>query len=95
MSILYSAVKMGPYQLSHRVVRMRSNPGDLPSDLMVKYYSQRASSGGLIISETTPVSIRGCGYAGAPGIYSDDQSERWRRVTEAVHAKGGRMFLHL
>jgi N-ethylmaleimide reductase len=100
MSNLFSPVKIGPYQLSHRVVmapltRMRSDPGDIPSALMVKYYSQRASSGGLIISEATPVSIRGYGYAGAPGIYSDGQIEGWRRVTEAVHAKGGRIFLQL
>ena len=49
------------------LTRMRSDPGDFPSDLMVEYYSQRASKGGLIISEATPVSIRGYGYAGAPG----------------------------
>jgi N-ethylmaleimide reductase len=100
MSTLFSPVKIGPYQLSHRVVmapltRMRSDPGDIPSDLMVEYYSQRASKGGLIISEATPVSIRGYGYAGAPGIYSDRQIEGWRRVTDAVHAMGGRIFLQL
>jgi N-ethylmaleimide reductase len=100
MSTLFSPVKIGPYQLSHRVVmapltRMRSDPGDIPSDLMAKYYSQRASKGGLIISEATPVSIRGYGYAGAPGIYSDRQIGGWRRITDAVDAKGGRMFLQL
>src|SRR5260221_5179368 len=100
MNTLFSPAKIGPYQLSHRVVmapltRMRSDPGDIPSDLMVKYYSQRASKGGLIISEATPVSIRGYGYAGAPGIYSDSQMAGWRRVTDAVHAKGGRIFLQL
>jgi len=100
MSTLFSPIKIGSYQLSHRVVmapltRMRSDPGDIPSDLMVEYYSQRASKGGLIVSEATPVSIRGYGYAGAPGIYSDRQIEGWRRVTDAVHAKGGRIFLQL
>jgi N-ethylmaleimide reductase len=100
MSNLFSSAKIGPYQLSHRVVmapltRMRSDPGDIPSDLMVEYYSQRTSKGGLIISEATPVSIRGYGYAGAPGIYSDSQIAGWRRVTDAVHANGGRMFLQL
>jgi N-ethylmaleimide reductase len=100
MSKLFSSTKIGPYQLSHRVVmapltRMRSDPGDIPSDLMIEYYSQRASKGGLIVSEATPVSIRGYGYAGAPGIYSDRQIEGWRRVTDAVHAKGGRIFLQL
>jgi N-ethylmaleimide reductase len=62
---------------------------------MVEYYTQRASEGGLIIAEATPVSIRGSGYAGAPGIYSDRQIEGWRRVTDAVHAKGGRIVLQL
>src|SRR6266404_9538101 len=62
MSKLFTPTPVGPYRLSHRVVmapltRMRSDPGDIPSDLMVKYYSQRASKGGLIISEATPVSI--------------------------------------
>ena len=98
MSTLFSPASIGPYRLSHRVVmapltRMRSDPGDIPSDLMVEYYTQRASKGGLIISEATPVSIRGFGYAGAPGIYADNQIAGWRRVTDAVHAKGGRIFL--
>src|ERR1700730_3962911 len=100
MSKLFSPAEIGPYKWSHRVVmapltRMRSDPGDIPSELMVEYYSQRASKGGLIISEATPVSIRGYGYAGAPGIYSDRQIKGWRRVADAVHAKGGRIFLQL
>ena len=100
MRKLFSTTELGPYRLSHRVVmapltRMRSNPGDIPSDLMVEYYTQRASEGGLIISEATPVSTRGKGYAGAPGIYSDSQIAGWRRVTDAVHAKSGRIFQQL
>jgi N-ethylmaleimide reductase len=100
MSRLFTPTAVGPYRLSHRVVmapltRMRSDPGDIPSELMVKYYTQRASGGGLIVSEATPVSIRGNGYAGAPGIYSDSQIAGWRRVTDAVHAKGGRIFQQL
>jgi 2,4-dienoyl-CoA reductase-like NADH-dependent reductase (Old Yellow Enzyme family) len=71
MSKLFTPIQVGPYRLSHRVVmapltRMRSDPGDIPSDLMVKYYTQRASDGGLIVSEATPVSIRGNGYARRP-----------------------------
>src|SRR6201981_3374678 len=100
MSKLFSPAEIGPYKVSHRVVmapltRMRSDPGDIPSELMVEYYTQRASEGGLIISEATPVSIRGFGYAGAPGIYSDTQIAGWQRVTNAVHAKGGRIFQQL
>jgi N-ethylmaleimide reductase len=100
MSKLFTPTQVGPYKLSHRVVmapltRMRSDPGDIPSDLMVEYYTQRASKGGLIISEATPVSTRGNGYAGAPGIYSDIQIPGWQRVTDAVHAKSGRIFQQL
>ena len=100
MSKLFRPLKVGAYEITHRVVmapltRMRSEPGDIPGDLMVRYYSQRASAGGLIVSEATPVSRRGYGYAGAPGIYADTQIAGWRRVTDAVHAKGGRIFLQL
>ena len=100
MSKLFTPTQVGPYRLSHRVAmapltRMRSDPGDIPSELMVEYYKQRTTKGGLIISEATPVSIRGNGYAGAPGIYSDTQIAGWQRVTEAVHAKGGRIFQQL
>jgi N-ethylmaleimide reductase len=100
MSTLFSSITLGPYELSHRVVmapltRMRSEHGDMPGALMVKYYTQRASAGGLIISEATPVSMHGRGYAGAPGIYADRQIEGWRRVTDAIHKKGSRIFLQL
>ena len=100
MSKLFTPTQVGPYKLSHRVVmapltRMRSDPDDIPSDLMVEYYTQRTSKGGLIISEATPVSTRGNGYAGAPGIYSDTQIAGWQHVTNAVHAKGGHIFQQL
>jgi N-ethylmaleimide reductase len=100
MSKLFTPTQVGPYRLSHRVAmapltRMRSDPGDIPSELMVEYYKQRTTKGGLIISEASPVSIRGNGYAGAPGIYSDTQIVGWQRVTEAVHARGGRIFQQL
>jgi hypothetical protein len=97
---LFTPTQVGPYKLSHRVVmapltRMRSDPGDIPSDRMVEYYTQRASNGGMIISAATPVSIRGYGYAGTPGVYSDTQIAGWQRVTDAVHSKGGRIFQQL
>ncbi|WP_456656448.1 alkene reductase [Bradyrhizobium sp. JR3.5] len=100
VSKLFTPTQVGPYRLSHRVAmapltRMRSDPGDIPSELMVEYYKQRTTKGGLIISEASPVSIRGNGYAGAPGIYSDTQIAGWQRVTEAVHASGGRIFQQL
>jgi NADH:flavin oxidoreductases, Old Yellow Enzyme family len=97
---LFTPTRVGAYVLSHRVVmapltRMRAGPGNVPGDLMVEYYAQRASPGGLIVSEATPVSLRGYGYAGAPGIYDDSQIAGWTRVTDAVHAKGGRIMLQL
>jgi N-ethylmaleimide reductase len=98
---LFSPVTIGPITLRHRVVmepltRSRSQqPGDIPGELMLQYYSQRASEGGLIISEATAISITGRGWFGAPGMYSDEQVSGWRRITDAVHAKGGRMFSQL
>jgi N-ethylmaleimide reductase len=101
MSKLYTPVTIGSVALSHRVVqapltRLRSEqPGDVPGDLMATHYGQRASKGGLQIAEATTVSVTGRGYLGAPGIYSEAQVAGWRKVTGAVHAKGGRIFLQL
>ena len=101
MSKLYTPAKVGPIDLLHRVVqgpltRLRAEqPGDVPGDLMVEHYGQRASKGGLQIAEATTVSIVGRGYLGAPGIYSDEQVAGWRKVTDAVHAKGGKIFLQI
>src|ERR1700730_4574622 len=98
---LFSPVTIGPITLRHRVVmapltRSRSRqPGDIPGELVLQYYSQRASEGGFIISEATAISITGRGWFGAPGMYSDEQVSGWRRITDAVHAKGGRMFSQL
>jgi len=88
-------------QLKHRVVmapltRSRSlQPGSIPGDLMLEYYSQRASDGGLIVSEGTSISIAGGGWFGAPGLYSDEQVAGWKRITNAVHGKRGHMFSQL
>ena len=98
---LFSPVQIGPLTLLHRVVmapltRSRSEqPGDIPGNLMLEYYTQRASEGGLIISEATTISIAGRGWFGAPGLYSDEQVAGWKKITGAVHAKGGRMFSQL
>lgn len=100
MTNLFSPLALGRIALEHRVVmapltRMRAEEGDIPGDLIVEYYRQRATPGGLIIAEATPVALEGYGYAGAPGAYHDRQIAAWKRVTDAVHAKGGRMFLQL
>jgi len=100
MSQLFTPAKVGPYSLKHRVAmapltRMRADAGDQPSALMAEYYGQRASEGGLIVSEASFVAKGGNGYLGAPGIYADSQIPAWKKITDAVHAKGGRIFLQL
>ena len=100
MNTLFSPFQLGPYALSHRVVmapltRMRAGHGEVPTTLMATYYSQRATPGGLLISEATPVSPRGFGYAHTPGVFTREQVAGWRLVTDAVHARGGYIFLQL
>ena len=99
--MLFTPVKIGPITLKHRVVmapltRSRSRePGDVPGELMEEYYTQRASDGGLIISEGTNISITSRGWFGAPGIYTEAHVAGWNKITDAVHAKGGFMFCQL
>jgi len=98
---LLSPTTLGPLQLKHRVImapltRSRSiQPDSVPGDLMREYYEQRASEGGLIISEATNISLTSRGWLGAPGLYSDQQVKGWKEVASAVHAKGGHMFAQL
>ena len=98
---LFSPISLGEIDLGHRVVmapltRLRSTvPGDIPNEMNLEYYTQRASLGGLIITEATAIGIPARGYYGAPGIYTDDQVAGWKRIVDAVHAKGGRMVLQL
>src|SRR3954447_5941185 len=99
--LLFSPLQLGPYRLSHRVVmapltRMRAEKHSLaPRPLNTEYYAQRATSGGLIIAEASPVTTTGHGNSGTPGIYSEAQIKGWRAVVDAVHAKGGLIFLQL
>lgn len=76
------------------MTRSRAAKGDVATDLMAEYYSQRASAG-LIISEGTQISRQGQGYAWTPGIYTTEQIIGWKKVTDAVHQKGGKMFAQL
>jgi len=98
---LLSPTTLGPLKLKHRVImapltRSRSiQPDSVPGDLMREYYEQRASEGGLIISEATNISLTSRGWLGAPGLYSDQQVKGWKEVVSAVHAKGGHMFAQL
>lgn len=97
---LLTPYQLGDLQLKNRIVmapltRTRAeNDGHLPNDLMIEYYSQRASAG-LIITEGTWVSEDAQGWYGVPGIYTEEQGRAWRKVTEAVHKRGGRIFAQL
>ena len=98
---LFSPLRLGPCTLAHRVVmapltRMRAGqPGDVPGALAVEYYRQRATPGGLLIAEGSPISATANGMPATPGIYSPEQVQGWAAVTDAVHDAGGLIFLQL
>ncbi|WP_432565614.1 alkene reductase [Kineococcus sp. SYSU DK003] len=99
MTVLMKPLTLGALELPNRVImapltRRRAGEGRVPTELMARYYAQRAGAG-LIISEATSVSPQGVGYLGTPGIWSAEQTEGWRQVTDAVHRRGGRMILQL
>jgi N-ethylmaleimide reductase len=97
---LFSPLKLGRLELPNRIVmapltrNRAAMPGNVPQAINVTYYAQRASAG-LIISEATPICEMGHGYPATPGIHSTEQIEGWKKVVDAVHAKGGRIFLQL
>lgn len=96
---LFDPIRLGELDLANRVVmapltRNRAVDGRVPSPLATEYYSQRASAG-LIITEATQISPLGQGYLDTPGLYSPEQIQGWRRVTDAVHAHGGRIVVQL
>ena len=98
-SNLYAPFELGEITLQNRVVmapltRNRAGQGNVPVDLNVQYYRQRASAG-LIITEATQISPQGVGYPFTPGIHSDAQVQGWKKVTQAVHEQGGKIFLQL
>ena len=95
---LFNSYKLGDLELKNRVVmapmtRSRAT-GNIPNDLMAKYYNQR-SDAGLIITEGVAPSANGLGYPRIPGLYSEDQVEGWKKTTNAVHASGGKIFAQL
>lgn len=99
MSILVSPLQLGDLRLPNRIImapltRSRAGENRIPNDLMREYYEQRATAG-LILTEATIVDEKGAGYAATPGIYSDEQTAAWKKITDAVHAKGGRIFAQL
>jgi N-ethylmaleimide reductase len=98
MTSLFDPIRFGDIALANRIVmapltRNRA-PGQLPNDLMREYYTQRASAG-LIVTEATQVCAQGQGYLDTPGLYTPEQVAGWRRITDAVHAAGGRIVVQL
>lgn len=96
---LFEPLELGALTIPNRIVmapltRMRAGEGNAPTMLNAEYYAQRASAG-LIIAEGTAVSPNGQGYPNAPGIYTREQMEGWKRVTDGVHRSGGRIFLQI
>lgn len=96
---LLSPTILGEIELSNRMIyapltRCRAGDGYVPQAINALYYAQRASAG-LIITEATQVARNGIGYPNTPGIYSQKQVEGWKKVTDAVHNKGGKIFLQL
>lgn len=97
--ILFTPVTLGALECTNRIfmapmTRDRAGPGDVPTDLMVEYYRQRASAG-LIITEGVQPSPEGKGYWRTPGIYTQQQIDGWAKVAEAVHAEGGKIVMQM
>jgi len=97
---LFTPIDLGAITLLHRIAhapttRLRASPDESPSPMMLEYYAQRASKGGLIITESAHPSHDSRGYHGAPGIYTEAHVDGWRGITNAVHAKGGLIVLQI
>lgn len=97
---LFEPFSLGSLELKNRIVlppltRSRSTqPGNIPNDLMADYYAQRASAG-FMVTEGAQIEPRGQGYAWTPGIFTAEQIEGWRKVTDSVHREGGKIFCQL
>ena len=97
--MLFSPLQVGAFTLPNRILmapltRARASEGHLPNEMMAEYYAQRASAG-LIVTECTMISAGTSAFASEPGIYNTEQIEAWKKVTAAVHAKGGQIFLQI
>ena len=99
MPNLFDPLDLAGLQLPNRIImapltRLRGTPEHVPTPIIAEYYAQRAGFG-LIISEGTPVSPQGVGYAQVPGIWSEEQVAKWKVITDAVHNAGGRIFAQI
>jgi N-ethylmaleimide reductase len=99
MTTLFTPTRFGDITAANRIAmapltRDRAGPGQVPTSMMATYYEQRASAG-LVITEATQISAEGQGYLDTPGIYNAEQVAGWRRITDSVHAKGGKIVVQL
>jgi N-ethylmaleimide reductase len=99
MPTLFDPIRIGDIELANRIVmapltRDRAGPRQVPTDMTAEYYRQRAGAG-LIVTEATQIVPEGQGYLDTPGIHSDEQVAGWRKVTDAVHAAGGKIVVQL
>ncbi|MDR7335445.1 alkene reductase [Roseateles asaccharophilus] len=99
MDTLFTPTRIGAIDVTNRIAmapltRSRAGMDGVPSPLAVEYYRQRATAG-LLIAEATNISRQGRGYAYTPGLYTDEQVRAWKRVTDAVHAEGGKIVVQL
>ena len=98
---LFTPWSIGPIELKHRIVlapltRIRADIDTLdPNPMMGEYYEQRASDGGLIITEATYPSAQSGGMVGTPGLYTKDHAKKWKAINEKIHAKGGKVIVQL
>ena len=99
MPTLFDPISLGDYELKNRIfmaplTRGRSGADGIPAPMVAKYYAQRAEAG-LLIAEATAINAQGHGWRNSPGIYTEAQVAGWQRVTDAVHASNGRIFMQL
>lgn len=99
MPSLFDPLVLGELELPHRIImspltRCRADKGRVPNELMLTYYTQRASAG-MILTEATAVTPQGVGYPDTPGIWNDEQEQAWQKITKSVHEAGGRIMLQL
>ncbi|OYZ20500.1 MAG: alkene reductase [Bdellovibrio sp. 28-41-41] len=98
-NLLFQPLTLGDLTLSNRIImapltRQRAGQERIPNDMMREYYTQR-STAGLILTEATSVDPMGVGYKDTPGIWNEEQVQGWKKVTDGVHSKGGKIFLQL